>query len=301
MPDFDHVSGISTGSLITPYVVLGQCARIDELYRSCTTDWAKPRPIKSLLSGGAMYDIRVLEDIMSNEMRSFVAPALRAQSESHRSVIVATADLDLGVLRLWDFNRMAATGDIERLCAVQRAAVAIPAAFEPVEIDGTLQADAGVLMQMVAIGQMEQIIGVLENWNNAHPQATARLRYWVVVNNRTFASPTTVQPTWHDSLLRSSTMMIKSGVMAPLTSLWLRTEVLRSRGFDAEFHWTSIPSDFPIDETRAQFDPRTTHELSDLGKQVALSATPWQTIPPSYLRHEQTVAPMTNASIQQQP
>jgi Patatin-like phospholipase len=297
MPDFDYVSGISTGSLIAPYVVLGQYARIDELYRSCTTDWAKPRPIKSLLSGGAMYDIRLLENIMSNEMRNFVAPALRTQSKSPCTIVVATADLDLGTLRLWDFTSLAAAGDVERLCAVQRAAVAIPAAFEPVEIDGTLQADAGVLMQMVAVGQIERLIGLLENWNNAHPQTPARLRYWVVVNNRTFASPTTVQPTWHDGLLRSSTMMIKSGVMGPLTSLWLRAEVLRSRGFEAEFHWTAIPSDFPIDETRAQFDPRTTHELSDLGKQVALSATPWQTAPPSYLHHEPIATPMTNVPL----
>jgi hypothetical protein len=283
MPEFDVVSGISTGALIAPYAFLGRFAQIDELYRHCSTEWAKSKVISSLFSGEALYDISGLEAVLRREMTEQIAPALRVltPAQQQRTLAVATGDLDLAILRLWDLQALA--NDSEKLYSVERAAMAIPAAFEPVMADGTLQADAGVLMQLIAVGHVEGIIEVLEGWNRAHADHPARLRYWVIVNNCTAEYPTTVQPSWHASLLRGTKLMVKAGVTAPLMSLWLQTQVLRGRGLDAEFNWTAIPLDYPADLTRAPFDPRTTNELSDLGKKVAQSATPWQTKMPSFL------------------
>jgi hypothetical protein len=284
MPDFDLITGISTGALIAPYAYLGMYDRVDDLYRGSSTDWARGHTLYGLISGNALYDISGLEERIREELAHTLAPALRAKADQHRSLVVATADLDLGLLRLWDLQAVAA--DSERIYQVQRAAIAIPAAFEPVLIDGTLQADAGVLMQLIAVGRVQGMIDALETWNRAHPGTPARLRYWVVVNNRTHEPPTTVQPTWHGSLIRTSNMMLKAGVIAPLKNLALRVQVLRNRGIDAEFNWTAIPPDFPIDETLNPFDPRTTCSLSDLGRRVALSPTPWQEKAPLYLQHE---------------
>jgi len=284
MPEFDLITGISTGALIAPYAYLGLYDRVDELFRHSTTDWAREHKLYGLVSGNALYDISDLEDRIRDELATTIVPALRAHADSHRSLVVATSDLDLGLLRLWDLQALAA--DPERVYQVQRAAIAIPAAFEPVVIDGTLQADAGVLMQLVAVGQVRGLVEALETWNTVHPAAPARLRYWVVVNNRTHEPPATVQPSWHGSLMRTSTMMLKAGVIAPLKNLALRTQVLRSRGIAAEFHWTSIPPDFPIDEDLNPFDPRTTNALSDLGQRVARSSNPWHDEAPLYLQHD---------------
>lgn len=284
MPEFDLVTGISTGALIAPYAYLGMYERVDELYRNSTADWAREHVLYGLVSGNSLYDITDLEERIRDELESAIAPALRARRDGHRSLVVATTDLDLGILRLWDL--LAVADDVDRLYQVQRAAIAIPAAFEPVVIDGTLQADAGVLMQLIAVGRLQGLIDVLKEWNAAHPGRPARLRHWVVVNNRTHEPPTTVQPHWRGSLMRSSTMMLKAGVVAPLKNLALRTQVLRSQGLDAEFHWTAIPPDFPIDEELNPFDPRTTRALSDLGRRTALSATPWHDHAPLYLQHE---------------
>ncbi len=282
MPEFDIVSGISTGALIAPYAFLGKFAEIDQLYRTCSTEWATSQTFSSLFSGDALYDISGLEKVLHHEMKQVIAPSLRAMPPGNRTLVVATADLDLGILRLWDVQGLAA--DSERLYDIERAAMAIPGAFAPVIADGTLQADAGVLMQLVAVGQSEIIVEVLDAWNLAHPDHPARLRYWVVVNNRTAVLPVTTQATWHAGLLRGTQMMVKAGVTAPLMALWLQTQLLREHGLDVQFQWTSIPLDHPIDETRAPFDPRTTNELSDLGAQVARSATPWHTTMPSFLQ-----------------
>ncbi len=284
MPEFDMVNGISTGALIAPYAFLGLFERVDELYRNSSTDWAREHIFYGLVSGNSLYDITDLEERIRDEISSTIAAALRAQRAEHRSLVVATADLDLGILRLWDLLK--AADDPARLYQIQRAAIAIPAAFEPVVIDDTLQADAGVLMQLIAVGRLQGLVDVLQEWNAAHPATPARLRHWVVVNNRTHEPPTTVQPNWRGSLMRSSTMMLKAGVIAPLKNLALRTQVLRSQGLEAEFRWTAIPPDFPIDSGLNPFDPRTTRALSDLGRRIALSATPWHDHAPLYLQQE---------------
>jgi hypothetical protein len=294
MPDFDVVMGISTGALIAPYAYLGLYERIDEIYRHSSTDWARPHRLYGLITGNALYDISHLEETMHRELGEVLAPQLRASVQPNRSLVVATADLDLGILRLWDLQREAIAP--ARAYKVLRAAIAIPAAFEPKVIDGTLQADAGVLMQIPAVGHTLTLDKLMTTWNQAHPQTPVRLRYWVVVNNRTHETPTTVQPTWHGSLLRSSNMMVKAGIIAPLMSQYLRTQVLRQHGLEAEFHWTAVPTNFALDEDLNPFDPQTTRSLSDLGRRMAQSASPWRQDPPLFSQSEvEASAPTTEA------
>lgn len=282
MPAFDLVTGISTGALIAPYAGLGRFVEIDDLFRNSKADWATSRFITSLMSGQSLYDISELEDaIFANLDRNIIPDLTGPHAARHPMVVVATTDMDLGFLRVWDVCELAS--DRSRLQAVQRAAIAIPAAFDPVYVDGTLQADAGVLMQLICIAQPERIATYMRAWNQAHPAQPMRLRYWVVANNRTAEPPTTVQPSWHALLGRSTAMMLKSGVQAPLTALWLQTELLRRDGLDVEYRWISIPTSFPIDATIPPFDQRTTRALSDLGRSVAQEAEPWKRMPPSVI------------------
>ena len=282
MPDFDLVTGISTGSLIAPFTALGKHAEIVDLFRNSSPDWSRARIVSSLISGQGLYDISKLELAIEAAYERIILPVLREPGTARRNVVIATADVDLGFLRLWDIHELAA--DPARFRAVQRAAIAIPAAFDPVMVDGTLQADAGILMQLVAVAQPERFSTWMRDWNTAHPQQPMRLRYWVVANNRTAEPPATVQPTWHALLGRSTAMMMKAGVMAPLTTLWLQTELLRREGLDVEFRWTSIPADFPIDLTISPFDQRITHALSDLGREMGAKPDPWLRVPPSPLK-----------------
>lgn len=279
MPRFDLITGISTGSLIAPFTALGKHAEIDELYRNSDPSWSESRFFSSLLSGESLYDIAKLETEIDRATDRHLLPGLRSPAPDSPRIVIATADVDLGLLRLWDLAELAA--DRERLRMVQRAAIAIPAAFEPMLIDGTLQADAGILMQLVAIANPGRIGGLMQRWNESHPGKPMRLRYWIVVNNRVAEPPTTVQPTWHALLGRSTAMMMKAGVMAPLTVHWLQSEVLRQSGHDVEMRWIAIPGDRDIDLSIPPFDQRITRPLSDLGRETALRADPWRRDPPS--------------------
>jgi len=282
MPEFDLITGISTGSLIAPYTAMGKHAEVLALFRNSDPEWSEARVFSSLFSGQSLYDISKLEQAIDANTDKTVLPALLAPGAPRRNILIATTDVDLGILRAWDFTELAA--DRERLRGVQRAAIAIPAAFEPVLVDGTLQCDAGILMQLVAVAQPERLAAFMKRWNAAHPQQPMRLRYWIVANNRVAEPPTTVQPTWHGMFGRSMAMMLKAGVTAPLTLLWLQTEVLKGDGLDVEFRWTAIPADFPIDLSIPPFDQRITHALSDLGREIGNRPDPWNRQPPSPIR-----------------
>lgn len=279
MPDFALVTGISTGALIAPYAGLGLHRQIDEVYRNSSPEWSESRFFSSLFSGTGLFDISELEKMMNRQLDELLIPGLLAEGAGRRRMVVATVDLDLGILRVWDLGTEARR-DPARVKSIERAAIAIPAAFDPVVVDGTLQADAGVLMQMVGIAQPKRIAEQMRGWNTAHPQAPVRLRYWLIANNRTGEPPTTVQPTWHELLNRSMAMTLKSGVAGPISTLWLQSEVLRRDGLDVEFRWIAIPVGFDIDTTVPPFDQRTTRKLSDLGRSLGAEPDPWLTSPP---------------------
>ncbi|MBN8526691.1 MAG: patatin-like phospholipase family protein [Planctomycetes bacterium] len=284
MPRFDVVTGVSTGALIAPYAYLREYQRADDLYRGSTPVWSNRSLVFGLFTGHGFYDISLLEELIRADLDQHLRRRLYETRGSGRSLLVATTDLDLGMLRLWDLLDEA--GDAERLFAVQRAAIAVPAAFDPVLLDGNLHADAGVLMQLFVAPQPRQLRRLLEAWRRSHPGTVPHVRYWVIINNRVHEPPSTVQPSWHDTLSRSMAMMLKSGVLAPLRMLWLQVEQLRAEGFAAELRWVSIPADFPIDQTLPMFDPRTTIALSDLGRRMALSGTAWRSDVPSYTWRE---------------
>ncbi len=281
MPQFDLVTGISTGALIAPYAFIGDAHalnQIDNLYRQSKPSYSEQRLWSFLIHKRGLYDISELEKMIRTDLEATVIPGLHKIDDKNRTVLVASADMDLGLLHLWDLKQESA--DIEHMYSVQRAAIAIPGAFDPVEIDGSLHADAGVLMQFIALTDPETLAKTMIAWNTAHPQRPARIRQWVIINNKPHEPLATVQHEWTDSLPRSMALMVKSGVISPLTTMTLQAEILRAHGMDIELRWISIPADLAIDPKLPPFDSRITIPLSDLGRKEGASQTGWHTDPP---------------------
>jgi len=287
MPRFDLVTGISTGALIAPYALIGTTAalsKVDDLYRESKPAYAESRLWSFITGESGYYDITGLENIIRTDLQTTVVPGLQALPDQDRMAMVATTDMDLGLLHLWDVRQEASS--VDRLYAIQRAAIAIPGAFDPVEIDGSLHADAGVLIQFITISNPEMIASVMAEWNAAHPTTPARIRQWIIINNKSHEPLMTVQTGWTDSLPRSMALMIKSGVIGPLTMITLQAALLRSQGFDVETRWMAIPSDLVVDPSLPPFDNRITVPLSDLGRRWGARQDHWSTQPPRFIGRE---------------
>jgi hypothetical protein len=295
MPEFDFVAGISTGALITPYAFLGtrqSLAQVDDLYRGSNPAYAQRRLWGFVGGKHGLYDIGELERVIQGDLVTSIVPQLNALTEPDRVAMIATTDMDLGLLRLWDVRKEAAIS-ADRLFTAERAAIAIPGAFDPVEIDGSLHADAGLLMQFIALPDPQGLAETLSVWNAAHPLTPARIRQWIIINNKPHEPLMTVQPGWTESLPRSMALMVKSGVIGPLTALTMQADMLRRQGIDFELRWIAIPADLYIDPNLPPFDSRITVPLSDLGRQQGASQDAWQTAPPGYLAREAGDAVLT--------
>ena len=105
-PEFDVVTGVSTGALIAPFAFLGDDKSIESvltLYRNPRPDWVKTRwPFYFLPANESFATVPGLE----REMRAIVDMAMlhrvAAASRQGRSLLVNTSDVDNGGHWVWD-------------------------------------------------------------------------------------------------------------------------------------------------------------------------------------------------------
>lgn len=160
-PDFDIVTGVSTGALIAPFAFLGPESDAD-LRRVFTGhdagDIMKFKPLHVLFSD-ALYDTTPLANLIAE----FTPPSfMRAIAKRHTAgarLFVVTSDLDRAQASVWDMGEIAKSGQYDLFRAIMRASAALPGMFSPVELRYSVDdvtysethIDGGVHMQFLAV------------------------------------------------------------------------------------------------------------------------------------------------------
>src|SRR6185369_1305767 len=140
-PQFDIVTGVSTGSLIAPLAFLGPeyDPQLKEIYTSYDTkDIAKKRSLLKGLTGDAMFSTKPLKELIEKYLDEKLLRAIAVESKKGRLLMVGTTNLDTGRPVLWNIGRIAESGTPEALELARNvllASAAIPAAFPPVFLD----------------------------------------------------------------------------------------------------------------------------------------------------------------------
>jgi Patatin-like phospholipase len=161
-PEFDVVTGVSTGALIAPFAFLGDEQSIEyivELYRNPRKDWFQPRSLLSFITGGASYgDIPGLEKDIHKTLDETMLRRLVEAGKDGRLLAVNTSNLDFGEMHAWDLvaeaKRALETGESDRVHRILLASSAIPGAFPPREIDGSLYVDGAMTGNILYGGRL---------------------------------------------------------------------------------------------------------------------------------------------------
>jgi predicted patatin/cPLA2 family phospholipase len=141
-PDFDLVTGISTGALIAPFAFLGD--EYDETLKmfyttNSTKDLVRIRfPLISALSGDALADLSPLQRIIEEYISDAFVARLAEESRRGRALIIGTTNLDAGRPVLWNITRIAETGHPEATTLIQSvilASASMPGALSPIYIE----------------------------------------------------------------------------------------------------------------------------------------------------------------------
>jgi predicted acylesterase/phospholipase RssA len=283
-PQFDVVTGISTGALIAPFAFLGtECDA--ELERAYTTvkpgEIFRPRFLLSLPWADALADSEPLRRRIKKEITVDLLSRIAHEHREGRRLYVGTTNLDTQKLVVWDMGAIAAGDDPQKLALFQEvllASCSVPGLLPPVPINVTidgkhyseLHADGNVGASLFLPSQLHNVKSRLPDSPTA-----SRTNVYVVIAGKLAPERATVE-----RRLYSVTGVSLRGLIQSQMESDLQRVFLLARLTGANFHLAAIPEDVPIKSSALSFDPKTMRRVFDAGRKFGLQGGPWQAVPP---------------------
>jgi predicted acylesterase/phospholipase RssA len=289
MPDFDVVTGVSTGALIAPFAFLEtdeSIERVVHLYRNPKKDWVKQRwPLYFLPNNLSFAEVPGLERELREQVTPDVVRAIADRGRDGRLCAVNTTNLDDASPRVFDLvaeaQRAADTGEMGRLHNIMLASAGIPGAFPYREIDGDMYVDGGVTSNIIYGGRISEEDTLTAVWARQYPNLSIpKTRFWVIFNNQLRTLPTTVAPKWPAIVTRSLELATRSATLTAMRHLHAMAEISRlKRKADVEVRIVAIPGDWSA-PVEGVFMKETMNNLADLGERMGADPKSWRTDPP---------------------
>ena len=291
-PQFDVVTGISTGALIAPFAFLGSDydATLRHSYTSAKeSDIFKRRWLPELLWADSLADSTPLKCKIASEITPDVVAQVAEAHRAGRRLYVGTTDLDTKRLVVWDMGAIACRENINKLGLfrdVLLASASVPGLLPPVDvqidIDGTkyteLHVDGGVA---AALFLQPAMVGVTSEQEVANTPDDSHV--YVVVAGQLQLPRRAVK--------RRLTKVVEESIGGVLQSQLegdlLKTYLL-ARFAGADFALTSVPKDNSFESSPLAFDPVMMRKLFDTGYEHAATRKGWHVAPASLTPDEQT-------------
>ena len=284
-PDFDVVTGVSTGALVATLAFLGPewDPALKRFYTNVTDKdvYARKSDIVALFSD-SFRESEPLANLIRWVVDERILAAIAAEHAKGRRLYVGTTHLDARRLVVWDMGEIASRGRPEDLALFRKvllASASIPGFFPPVpinvEIDGKpaeeLHVDGGVTASLffrspqVPPNQLRQFGDRPLDGSNMY----------ILVAGKLYADPGCVErrllPIAADSI--SALLYSQSrGDLFQLYALSLATGM--------NYRMTSIPADLDVPIDATSFDPKVMGWLYQQGYEQARSGKLWRTTPP---------------------
>ena len=282
-PEFEIVTGISTGALIAPFAFLGK--RYDpvlkELYTTYTTkDFLIKRPVKGLIGGDALSNNKPFQRLIAKYVDQALMAEIAKEHNRGRRLLIGTTNLDAQRPVIWDAGKIAASGHpqaLELLRSIFLASASIPGAFPPVYInvnaDGKpfqeMHVDGGTTTQVFLMPGQLMVKDIDRRY-----AIRARRTVYVIRNGRLSPETEPVRDRTLSIAARSISTLIKNQGIGDLYRLHAFSRKNKMR-----FKLAYIPGDFKNTSTEA-FDRVYMKKLFDLGKRLGRAGYRWKTTPP---------------------
>lgn len=290
MPEFDMVTGVSTGALVAPYAFGGtreDYVEIVEFYANPEANWVKQRGKLSILPHHvSLYNDCHLQETIREAIDEPLVRGVAEGAAEDRLLLIGATNLDAGRGRPFNLGQEAQaaleTGSFDRINSILLASSAIPTVFPPVEIDDMLYADGGATSNLFLV-TLSSEDGLVDQFLARHPEAPApKLRIWVVVNERLVPQPAVTQPRWMSVGGRALDTLTATNELFALDLVKdIVTEYREVRGVEAEFRMVAIPANAPQPESNEMFDKKNMLQLEELGRNMATDLSSWRSEVPS--------------------
>jgi len=290
-PEFDAVTGVSTGTLIAPFAFLGDEQSTDQivnLYRNPEADWVKQRGFLYFLPNNISFaEVPGLEREMQKHITLDMLRRIAKAGADGRLLAVNTTNLDEATSRVFDMvveaQRAADSGQVDRVHNIMLASAGIPGAFPFRMIDDELYVDGGVTGNIIYGGRIGEEDSLPALWQKAYPKLPIpKIRYWVIFNNQFRPVPQVTAPNWPAVIQRSLETSTRAATATAVRHLFAMAEISRlKRKADVEVRVVSIPGDWspPVPGV---FIKETMNNLSDLGEKMGADPASWSNQPSEF-------------------
>jgi len=284
-PNFNLVTGISTGALIAPFAFMGPSYDhlLKELYTTIDTDnvISFSFPLFKVISGSdAIGDSAPLKKLLKQYItRDFLDQLVKA-SKGRRSLLIGTTNLDARRLVIWDMVEIAKRPGkypVKMFREIMLASASIPVAFPPVyvpvsynrkkyyelHVDGGVMSSVFVTAGLIDPDEAAKALG----WESLPP-----INIYVLRNN--YMEPPYQPP-------KRNLFSIAGQSILTLTSNIGKADLLKIKVLSAHekvnFKYINVPKTFEYvpEET---FDQKEMQALYALGYKLSVKGVPWRVI-----------------------
>ena len=289
-PNFDLVTGVSSGALIAPFAFLGReyDGQLREIFTRYGREDIFTYNVPGLLEGSALADDAPLARLIERYVDDAFMQDIARERAKGRVLLIGTTNLDTQRPVMWDMGRIAMSQKPEAKSLFRKillASATLPGVFPPVRIQvrvggqnfDELHVDGGVTRQVFMTPSI--VSGVSRDQKLA---ATARPRLFVIRNGK-------IDPEWqpvNENVLsvtqRSISTLIKNQGIGDLYRIY---SVTRHDGID--FNLASIPADFRQTSSEP-FDQKYMIALFERGYDLASRNYSWAKAPPGMELANQT-------------
>ncbi|MEN3974520.1 patatin-like phospholipase family protein [Emcibacter sp. SYSU 3D8] len=259
-PEFDIVTGVSTGALMATFAFLGTefDGQLRELFTTVDNEQIyRDRGVSGLLKGSA-FDQKPLEKALERTINDSVIERVAREHARGRRLFVATTNLDTGVPVMWDMGKIAASKSPGKAALYRKillASAAIPGIFKPVYIKSrtetpSLHVDGTIRSSLLFHSFMLARDGGQDVWTIVNGKIDYARR-----DGPTDANITSLVP-------RAVIEMMKSNTSDSVYRAYVRT-----RQAKASFHLAYLPDDAP-DTNPIKFVPMEMGALFQTGREM---------------------------------
>ena len=287
-PEFDLVTGVSTGALTAPFAFLGP--KYDEALKkvfteSNTKDIAIMQPVRGLLGGDSLASNAPLAKVVAFYVNDAFLAEVAEQHRRGRRLLIGTTNLDAERPVIWDMGAIAVSGRPEALELFRKvllASAAIPAVFPPGFI--TVAGSGGTYDEMhVDGGATREVFLVPTQFMAQKAMGGIGInpvrRAYIIRNGHVSPEYKAVKAKTLSIAGRAVSSLIKSQGVGDLYELFVF-----AKKNNIDYNLAYIPGDFHDTSTQA-FDPVYMGKLYELGFQMAQAGYPWKKTPPRMAGH----------------
>jgi hypothetical protein len=282
-PEFDVVTGISTGALMATHAFLG--SDYDEglrVYRDVTNDDVyEERSLLAILSNDSVFDTAPLRKLLERTLTPAVIARVAEENGKGRRLFIGTTNLDAQTFVVWDMGAIAASTRRDRLQRyrdVVLASASFPIAFPPVYI--SVETENGSYEQMHVDGGARETVffyDFLDEYSDAMrslglDDEDVHSEVYLLNNGPIYATGKykPVKPLSLSVAGATISSLMRKATLGSLYRMWV---LALSTG--ADIHMAYIPPEFPLSENPLNFSREEMLKLFQLGYDKALRGDAW--------------------------